>query len=85
VSSESTAAFAGFCFVVLHCVWSSPGKKITAEALLRKVRMVDRRFPETDEARKGVRGHAALNEIGERNTFSELIDRMKKVCEQLIL
>jgi hypothetical protein len=47
--------------------------------------MVDRRFPETDEARKGVRGHAALNEIGERNTFSELIDRMKKVCEQLIL
>lgn len=84
VAVSSRAAFTGFSFAVFLCLWTAPGKRLTLEALLRKIRCVDRRFPETESrGRRGSSGYDG-NGTGQEleasagcNGFSGLLARLR--------
>jgi len=42
-----SAAFHGFCVGIFISIWTSVGKKQTASTLIKQLRLLDRRFPET--------------------------------------
>lgn len=80
--TDRDAPFKGFCMVVFQAIWTSPGKKISPLNLLKCLRSVDTRFPETyiedygSNKRKITRTNIAIPELG--GDFSSLMSRMEK-------
>lgn len=80
VSPVADLAYTGIALAVMLCIWSCPGQRASAETLLRKLRKIDRRFPETDVGKKD-KGRMALGipEFGDTDsTFGGLLSRMRK-------
>jgi hypothetical protein len=63
---------------VFHIIWTAPGKRTTADALLRSLRKVDRRLPETEVAGRTARG-GVMPEMAEEPSFTGLLARLRKV------
>jgi len=85
-------AYIGFVWVVSQIIYTSPGRKLDIDSILRAVRKVDRRFPDSDRGEAGGGrgskasssssssssngGGAAVPDL--KDSFSGLIARMKK-------
>jgi hypothetical protein len=73
-------AYRGFVFIVCQIIFSSPGRVIDGNSLLRQLRTIDSRFPETMSKKKsGSSGQYvthAIPELGD-DAFG-LVNRMKK-------
>ena len=73
-TSASNSAWLGFVFVVLQSINTSPGKSIDSSRLLRNIRELDPRFPET--ATTAVSDSVPVPELGA--DFASLMKRMQK-------
>lgn len=69
-------AYMGFVFVVMQVLNTAPGKKLDQDAILRNVRKIDGRFPETLVQRG--KGDSSLSVPELNNSFTGLLTRMEK-------
>ena len=71
--------FKGFAFIVMHIIWSSPGRVVSQENMLKELRNVDHRFPTNVGKNAGVRDKQAAVAIAELGQdFLGLMGRCKK-------
>jgi hypothetical protein len=76
------AAYKAFSHIVFVAIWTSPGRSIDMAELLRNVRKVDPRFPESLERESQAQKQSVRSScgIGELNglSFTSLVHRMAK-------
>jgi hypothetical protein len=78
-SNSGQKAVDGFAFVVFHAIFNSPGSSIRMKDLLRNVRKLDSRFPESSlqHTAKSAMTAVPIKEL--ENDFLGLLNHLKKV------
>jgi hypothetical protein len=80
LASSTDRAYFGFAFVVFHILWSYDRRSATEPDILRKLRKLEARFPDTitlgSGASSGTRGNVAVPALGD--DFMGLLGRMLK-------
>jgi hypothetical protein len=77
--NHQSAAYQTFLFLCFHAIMTAGGQKITGQDLLRAIRKVDKRFPETITSTKSSSAAHSIPipELGD--DFVGLLQKMKKV------